>query len=262
MTRFFFLIGVAFCVFLLGCDEAVLMKKYAPLQDEPIAREYLDLLTQGKVDQIEHDMDPSVSDPGSRDTLVKLAQMLPVEPPKSVKVVGARVKYGAGFSTIGVTYECQFPNMWYLVNVDLQKRGNVLTVRGFDIRRLADSLEEMHKFSLLGKGAAQYKVFALAILAALFSLYALVLCIRTKTGAMRWMWVSVILVGVARLSVNWTTGELGFTVWAIQVPCASATAPLYGPWTIAAYLPLGAMFFLNERWRDRVLGRPTNWPNW
>lgn len=152
--------------------------------------------------------------------------------------------------------------MWYLVNVDLQERDNVLTLRGFDVRRLPESLEEMYKFTLAGKNVAQYAVFALAIISTLFSLYVVVLCVQTKTGAMRWMWISIVLVGVGRLSVNWTTGELGFTIWAIQILCASATAPLYSPWTIAAYFPVGAIFFLNERWRDKVLGRAPNWPNW
>lgn len=89
MTRSFLLIIVASCAFLLGCDEAALMKKYGPLQDEPIARKYLDLLIQGKVDQLQRDMDLSLVEPNTRDTLAKLSQMLPVEPPKSVKVVGA-----------------------------------------------------------------------------------------------------------------------------------------------------------------------------
>ena len=45
------------------------MKRFAPLQDEPIARQYLDLLMQGKVDAIEHDMDPSVADVDVREKL-------------------------------------------------------------------------------------------------------------------------------------------------------------------------------------------------
>src|ERR1700690_303769 len=98
MTRSFCVVCVAFCVFLIGCDEAALVKRYAPLQDEPIARNYLDLLMQGKVDQIEHDMDPSVVDLNIRETLVKLADMLPAEAPKSVKVVGARASHKEGLS--------------------------------------------------------------------------------------------------------------------------------------------------------------------
>jgi hypothetical protein len=62
------------------------MKRFAPLQDEPIARQYLDLLMQGKVDAIEH---PSVADVDVREKLVKVADRLPAETPKSTKVVGA-----------------------------------------------------------------------------------------------------------------------------------------------------------------------------
>ena len=255
MTRSLFLVGVAFCVFLMGCDEAILMNKYAPLQDEPIARNYLDLLMQGKVDQIAHDMDPSVVGLGIKETLRKLADMLPADTPKSVKVVGAQTSNGEGLSKTDITYECEFQGSWYLVGVALQKKGDVWTVLGLRITRLSDSLENLYRFTLFGKSAFQYLVLALAVFFLFFTFYVLVLCIRAKSGMTRWMWISFILAGVGRLAINWTTGEWAFTIWAIQVPCASATAPPYGPWTIAAYLPLGAIFFLNEQWRDKVLGR-------
>ena len=89
MIRSTHVVVVALCAFLSGCDQAALMKRFAPLQDEPIARQYLDLLMQGKVDAIEHDMDPSVADVDVREKLVKVADRLPAETPKSTKVVGA-----------------------------------------------------------------------------------------------------------------------------------------------------------------------------
>jgi TRAP-type C4-dicarboxylate transport system permease small subunit len=64
-----------------------------------------------------------------------------------------------------------------------------------------------------------------------------------------------ILAGLGKLAINWGTGQWSFTILALQIPCASAIKPLYQPWIIAAYLPVGAMLFLNERWRDKILGR-------
>lgn len=52
MSRFLLSICLARSVFFLGCDEAAMLKRYAPLQDEPIARKYLDLLMAGQVDEI------------------------------------------------------------------------------------------------------------------------------------------------------------------------------------------------------------------
>jgi len=30
--------------------------------------------------------------------------------------------------------------------------------------------------------------------------------------------------------------------------------PLYGPWTVAAYFPLGAIVFLHRRWKMKIDG--------
>lgn len=99
MIRSTHIVVVALCAFLIGCDQAALMKGFAPLQDEQIARQYLELLIQGKVDAIEHDMDPSVVDVNVKDKLVKVADMLPAEAPKSTKVVAAMSHKGEGFQS-------------------------------------------------------------------------------------------------------------------------------------------------------------------
>src|SRR6266403_658404 len=50
------------------------------------------------------------------------------------------------------------------------------------------------------------------------------------------------------------TGEWTYQLFAIQIPCFSMTHPLYGPWTVAAYMPLGAIVFLQRRWKMKVSG--------
>lgn len=128
-------------------------------------------------------------------------------------------------------------------------------VAGIHVTGLRDSLEDMNRFTLLGKGLSQYFILILAVTFVAFSFYVCGLCIRTKSGMKRWMWISLILVGVGRLTVNWTTGEWYFDVLALQIPCATARADLYGPWMISALFPLGALFFLNEQWRRKVIGK-------
>lgn len=249
------LAGIAFCAFLGGCDEAALMKKWTPPGDESTARSYVDLLRQGKFDQIERDLDPSIADSNTRDTFAKMAAIFPIENPESVKVVSASILHGQDYSTTGITFEYQFPSKWLLVDVTTRRKGDVSTVLGFHVRPMADSLENLNKFSLSGKSAAQYLTLTFAVSSLLFSVYILVLCIRTKIGKTKWLWMLFILVGVGKLAVNWTTGEFTFTPLAFQIPCVSAMRPFYGPWTIAAYLPVGAVLFLNHRWKMKITGK-------
>jgi hypothetical protein len=248
------LVWIGFCVSLVGCDQAALMKKFTPPQDESIARGYVELLRQGKFDQIGHDLDPSIVDSNVRDTFAQMAAFFPNETPESIKVVGAHIFYGQESSTMDITLEYQFRSKWLLANVTTQKKGDVSTITGFHVTAMADSLENLNKFTLAGKNTVQYLILAVAVCSLLFSLCAFALCMRTKFGKNKWLWMIFTLVGVGKLGINWTTGQWTWTFVFIQIPCATANHSLYGPWTVAVSLPLGAILFLNHRRTMKIKG--------
>jgi hypothetical protein len=252
LMRFKCLVGIAFCTFLVGCDQTTFMKKWYAPEDELSARSYVDLLLQGKFDQIARDLDPTVTDSNVLHEFATMAAIVPAEIPKSVKVVGAHTFRGRGYSTTSITLEYQFPSKWVLVDVTTKKEGNVSTLLGFHVGALKDSLENLNKFTLLGQGAAQYLVLTLAVCSLGFSLYVLILCIRMKDVRRKWLWMPLILVGVEKLAINWTTGQLTFGIVAIQIPCITASHPPYRPWTVGAWLPIGAILFFN-RHRKRII---------
>ena len=135
------------------------------------------------------------------------------------------------------------------MDVLIKRTGGASTILAFRATTIADSLEHLNRFSLVGKSALQYGVLGLALVAPIFSFYVLVLCLRTKNLNRRWLWAIFILVGVGKLGVNWTTGALTFTPLAVQVPCGGATTTIgaYGPWVVTVNLPLGAILFLRKR---------------
>lgn len=83
----------------------------------------------------------------------------------------------------------------------------------------------------------------------MLSLAALVVCIRTKLSVKKWPWILFIIFGFTNFSVNWTTGEWFYSLFAVQLFSASAMAPLYGNWILAVSLPIGALsfFMLKEK---------------
>ena len=252
--RFSHLASIALCAFLVGCDQATLMKKFTPQEDESVARKYVDLLRQGKFDQIEHDLDPSLVDSKVRDTFSKMAAFFPADTPESVKVVGAHISHAQESSGANITFEYQFPNKWLLVNVATQRKGGISTVVGFNVTPIPDSLENLNKFTLAGKSALQYLTLICAVGSLLFTFYVFVLCIRSKDMKPKWLWLIIVLVGVGKFAVNWGTGQWTYQLIAIQIPCFSMVRPFYGPWTVAAYVPLGAIAFLHRRWKMKITG--------
>jgi hypothetical protein len=247
LGAFIKIIGVLLLGILAGCNQATLMKKVTPPEDEAAARRYVDLLRQNRFEQIEQDLDPVLKRPNLRDTLVTMAAMFPAQEPASAKVVGLRMFVGPDSRGTSITLEYEFPEKWLLVNVVKQNKGGVASVVGFHVTPVAESLEDLNRFTLANKSTSHYAILFLAVLAPLFSLYAFVLCIKTKIKRMKWLWLVFTLLGVGQLGVNWTTGQILFTPIAVHLPPSGAAAPLYEPWLVYVSLPLGAIIFLFRR---------------
>jgi hypothetical protein len=252
--RFGYLLGIALCIFLAGCDDAAWMKKFTPPEEEAISRRYVDLLQQRKFDEIEHDLDPSIKDSNVSDTLAKMAAFFPAETPQSVKVVGAHTFRDQNGSRTDITFEYQYSSKWLLVSVVSEKRGDFRSVVGFHVDLIADSLENLNRFTLVGKSPLQYMTLLCDVGSLLFSLYVFILCAREKNVKPKWLWMVFVLVGAGKFAVNWTTGAWTYQLISVQIPCFSMSRLLYGSWTVAAYLPVGAIAFLQYRWKMRING--------
>lgn len=231
---------------LVACSQDELLQKLSSREDQAAAKGYIDQLRARKFDEIEEALDSSIRTSNTRDTLTKMAELIPNQEPTSIKVVGAERfhEYESDTMTVNTTFEYGFGEKWFLTNVAIRDKKGVKTIVGLNVNPMAQSLESQNRFTFSGKSTAQYAVFLAAVAAVLVTLYALVVCARTKPLKRKWLWVLFILVGVGKLAVNWTTSEWGFAPLSVQLFSASAFAPLYGPWTIAVSIPLGAVIFL------------------
>jgi hypothetical protein len=247
------LIALVFVVLLAGCSRESMMKAFASPEDEQQAKHYIGLLQAHKFDEIENDIDPAIKAKSTSldQTLQTMAAEMPAGQPLSVKLVNASFLTSNTLHKSKLIYEYQYPDQRVLINVATQKKDGVTTIIAFNVKRLSD--RNGNSFSLSGKSPLQYAVLALAMVAAIFSLYALILCIRTKMRGKKWLWIIFILFGVGSLSVNWTTGEWNLQLVSIQLFSASAIAPLYGAWVISVSVPLGAILFVLRR-KELVAG--------
>ena len=243
-STYFLLVAIIISCALSGCDQDRMIKKIASSEDEAGAKYYIELLRQNKFEEIARDLDPSIQRSDIRDIFLKMAEMIPPQAPESVKIVGSHVMHTPKSRTVNITFEYQFPGKWILINVATQKKDGVSTVVGFNVNPMPDSLEHINRFTLIGKGLTHYVLLLLIVLASLFTLYVLVLCIRTRPVKRKWFWIVFIVLGIGKLGINWTTGQLLITPLAVQFFSAGAFAPFYGPWTISVSLPLGAIMFL------------------
>jgi hypothetical protein len=233
---------------LAGCSQEQLLQKFASPDDQAIARAYIDELRARDFDDLERAADPSIKGPTLRSTLAQMADLIPPGDPTSVKLVGAQSYYSPGAATVKTTFEYNFGEKWLLAYVAIKNRNDVKTIVGFHVYPEALALERQNAFTLAGKPAIAYIVLCATLVAPLFTVYALVLCIRTRLrGRRKWLWILFIVIGFGKFAVNWTTGQWSISPAYVQLFSASAFAPIYGPWTIAASVPLGAIMFLLRR---------------
>lgn len=248
-----------------GYDRASLMKKNTPQDDEALAIGSIELLRQKRFEQVEERLDPSIRNADLRSRLVAMAEMFPTREPSSIKTVDA--SHTKGSSTTSITLEYEFPpaattvdgkaelspRSWFLAQVFIRK--DVKTIAGLLVRPISESVEVYNEFTIFDKGVSQYAGLLLAILVTVFGLYVFVLCARTKMGKKKWIWLMLMVPGVCRLTVNWTTGQWSFTPLSVQVKLppliANATCTAYGPWMLQITAPLGAIAFLLWR-KNRV----------
>jgi hypothetical protein len=237
----FLLIAVA------GCNQSHLSDKLDP-EGITFAKTYFDLLRHGQYEQIEEVLDPSINGLGIREKLAGMAALVPTEDPVSVKTIGQNVSCRQKTCDDNVTLEYEFPSRWLLVNVLIRKEGADSSLISFHLQPISESLEKTNKFTFKGKGFSQYVIFSLAVFFPCLTLYALVLCIRTKMRGRKWPWILFILLGVGRIWVLWTTGQCDFNLLFIQLLSAGAFAQAYRPWVVSVSLPLGAIVFLLFRY--------------
>lgn len=234
-------------LFAAGCSQQSMLQMVSSPEDQSNARKYIDYLRSGSFDEIEQAMDPSLRSPNLRETLVRMAALLPAAQPSSIKVVGAQTFQGPNGVSRNITFEYDFSGNWFLMNVATLERADAVTIVGFNVSPRPTSLEEQNRFGLAGKSAIQYVTLALVAVLPLFTLVALILCVRTRMPGRKWPWVLFVILGFGQLAVNWTTGEWGFNLLSVQLFSASAAAAPYGPWTLAVSVPVGAIAFLLRR---------------
>ena len=152
-----------------------------------------------------------------------------------------------GFADL--TYELHGDSGWGLVALHLLNRGDSAVIAGFRWQETDQSLRAATAFTLRGKGFGHYLFLGFGIVAVAVSLVGAILAIRMR---LRWWWVAFAIVGLGRVTLSWTAGDLSFNPFSIQLMSFSALRiGNTGPWAVALSFPLGAWWIIGKAVRRR-----------
>ncbi|CAN5324608.1 hypothetical protein BH11PSE11_BH11PSE11_28960 [soil metagenome] len=230
-----------------ACSRDDMVDKFLPKQEDLEARTYMQQLQERKFDKIEARLEAGLKSPSLRASLEQMAGFFPAEPPISIKAVGAETTLRNGAKEVSLSYEFTYPAKWLLVNVVTREKASGNEIIGFHVVPESSSLESRSRFSFDGKSALHFLCLALALAAALFTLFTLIVCIRTRPLQRKWLWILGILFGLGRFELNWMTGETSFSVLHVQLFSAGLVASPYGPWLLTVSMPVFAMLFWIRR---------------
>jgi hypothetical protein len=256
MARFYRLAGILLLSVLSGCNAKSVMDHVAPETVQELKTNF-DHLRHGQYDQVESALDPGIERSSARTNLTKMAALIPAQEPVSVKTVGAfaRCDTRTGCDT-RVTVEYEFPTKWVITQMVVHSKDGKSTVTSFRVQQESESLEAANRFTLRGRRPVQYLILGAGIVSIAVMIYALVLCIRTPMRKRKWLWIIVTLLGVGKLGVDWTTGQISYHILWIAILPAGMGSQLYGAWIVTVSLPLGALLFLVRRERLRKADTP------
>jgi hypothetical protein len=245
---------------LSGCSYRSMLDRLAPSNEVEFARVRLDELRAGRLAQLEQHFDAATSNASMRAELERMTRYYPASAPRSLELIGSNVGQGPGWWTATLSFQYEFPDAWMVANVVLSRKdGSDLVVKGIHLQRIPDSLEHLNAFTFSGKQPVHYLVFATALLMAAFTITTFVVCLRTRGIRRKWLWAILTLAGVAGVTLNWTTGQIGLQLVSVHLFGAGAVASSpYSPWRVTVSFPLGAVLFLAKRKREAAAGAQKN----
>jgi len=242
--RFLNLFGALFCVVLLtGCNEEAAIKKATPKEADAMAREFINLLNKKNADRAEKLIEPTIR-AEAKPKLVALVDLLSKETPKEVKIIGVRARKKDAQKLIQLNYQIYYEKAWIVASLAIIEGPKERFIFSVRMDPLKAPLEQLYAFRLAGRTIVHYVTLLFSIVVPLFILYALIQCIRTVPGKIKWVWAPFIILGFVTFHLDWTTGRAFIQLISTLIFGVMFAKQKYGPLIISVSLPIGAIAFL------------------
>lgn len=256
---------IALVILLLaaGCDARGMIQRATPPAADSVGRAAIGRATAGTLASLDSILDPAMRTPRMRQVLEQIQTMLRPYSVGDPELIGYSWSQENREEYRTLTYQARLtPSVealaqndvrafhWIVTQVVLRGGDGANRVYGFHVNLSEASLAETNGF-LRNLHLPQLLWLLLALFAVGTTLFAVVQVLRAPLER-RWPWVIVSLLGVARGTMNWTTGAFAFQPLSVQLfGVAFVRQVLYGPIMIMWAFPAGAFWALEVVRRAR-----------
>ena len=231
---------------LTGCNFKLDYKKIVPDTIDKFANEFIGYVHKGNIDSCLALVLPEMNTDDGRKFLLNCYSNINSLSLDSVKIINANktsLMGKDGFTNYWIDYEYNInPNFLYC-KIGIREQNGRLSVTAFDGTILDESLSKTHNFTFKDKGIKHFLFFSISILVPVFILITLFFAIRTKLNK-KWLWIIGTLFGFMKFSINWTTGQIGFSLINFSILGAGIVkSGNVAPWILSFSIPLVSIIF-------------------
>jgi len=251
---FFLALVLISAVFFSGCGMKNLTVNYVPEDADKFAQNYLNMLKKGDIDGVLGVTSSDILSDKARDQFLSVSKTLDKGELKGAEVVKFHkmTGYFSKNTKVLIDYQLEFERGWAEAIIVVEKKDGVFKTSGLYVDSLPKSLREIHSDGFYAKPIQQYLLASLALIVPLFIFYSILQCL-TMPIKYKVLWVVFIMIGLARFSLIWTSGQIAFYPFTLVFFGAEAVKDgIYGPWVFSFSFPLGAVAFHAY---NRMIGR-------
>ena len=227
------------------------IEEFADDSKEAIADVYIQSLIKGNFEVLKNDIEPSLEAKLTDEILEQMRALLGSEEPNEKNLIGYTAHtYNQEPTRYNLTYQYAYDEQWIVWNVAFRTLPDGSNeIFGLNVYNPMDrSLQDIHRFELLGKSIIHYAFLMLCLLIPIFIVFTLIIAIRTKFKKRKWIWILFIVFGCGTFSLDWTSGQTAFQLLSFQFLGVGATsASIYAPWILSFGPPIGALMFWIKR---------------
>ena len=220
----------------------------APDDRKAQAIETLEALRKGTGEETFRLLPDGQKNEEAKRTLAILAERMPDRDVTALTFVNYQWQMTNGKKYYNFVFEYDFEGRYLLADITLEKKGDGFLVAGLHVNETTESIVESSKFDFADAGIVHFIFLFATIALPIFSLWTLIICIKTKGLRRKWLWCVFIVIGFISFRLNWSTGEVAWQLISFQLFSSSATSSgVYGPWILGFSIPVGAVVFWGKR---------------
>lgn len=239
---------------LFSCNPQIDFGKIVPTHVDKFATGFITHIQNGNIDTCLTLVQPDMNNENGRQFLTNTYNNILTFNLDSCRIINARktsMMGDNGFTNYGIDYEYTAGDKFLYFTFGIREQDNNLMITAFDGRIMDNSLSKAHAFTLKDKGFLHYLFLFFAILIPIFILITLIFVIKTKLKR-KWLWIIGVLFGFIKFSINWTTGQVGFSLINISILGAGySKSGNIAPWILSFSIPIVAIIFWYKRYWDK-----------